>query len=85
MQSEKVNEYLLLSVPLDMLAEAGISEESVIQMSATEGKIVIEAVADFGDFVCDGDCESCPVNGTECDDDCEHCPCAYKCDESEVN
>ena len=72
MQGKKVNEYLLLSIPLDMLEEAGISEESVIQMSAAGGKILIEAVShdDAEDFVCDGDCESCP--------------CSEYCEESEV-
>ena len=84
MQSEKVNEYLLLSIPLDMLADAGISEESVIQMSAMDGRIMIEAVTDSRDYVCDGDCESCPVNVIDCDNDCKHCPCAVKCDEREV-
>ena len=84
MQSEKVNEYLLLSIPLDMLADAGISEESVIQMSATEGRIMIEAVTSSRDYVCDGDCESCPVDIIDCDNDCKHCPCAVKCDEREV-
>ena len=87
MQGKKVNEYLLLSIPLDMLEEAGIREESVIQMSAAGGKILIEAVSrdDTEDFVCDGDCESCPLNTTDCDGDCESCPCSEYCEESEVN
>ena len=73
MQGKKVTDYLLLSIPLDMLEEAGISEESVIQMSAVSGKILIKAVSrdDAEDFVCDGDCESCP--------------CSEYCAESEVN
>ena len=55
-----------------MLEEAGIGEESVIQMCASGGKILIEAVGpdDTADFVCDGDCESCP--------------CSEYCEESEV-
>lgn len=85
MQAKGVRNYLLLSIPLEMLEEAGIDEESVIQMSASEGKIVIRAVADFGGFVCNGDCESCPVGETECDDQCKDCPCANYCGESEVN
>ncbi len=87
MQRKKVNEYLLLSIPLDMLEEAGISEESVIQMSAAGGKILIEAVSrdDAENFMCDGDCESCPLNTTDCDGDCESCPCSEYCEESEVN
>ena len=42
MQGKKVTDYLLLSIPLDMLEEAGISAESVIQMSAVSGKILIK-------------------------------------------
>lgn len=73
MQGKKVTDYLLLSIPLDMLEEAGIREESVIQMSAAGGKILIKAVSheDAENFVCDGDCESCP--------------CSEYCEESEVN
>ena len=87
MQGKKVTDYLLLSIPLDLLEEAGIGEESVIQMSASGGKILIEAVGpdDTEDFVCDGDCENCPLNTTDCDGGCESCPCAEYCEESEVN
>ena len=36
MQNSKMNtgEYVLFSVPVDMLEEAGIGEESIVQMSA---------------------------------------------------
>lgn len=87
MQGKKITDYLLLSVPLDMLEEAGIREESVIQMSAAGGKILIEAVShdDMEDFVCDCDCENCPLNTTDCDGDCESCLCAEYCGESEEN
>lgn len=87
MQEKNVNDYLLLSIPLDMLEEAGISEESVIQMSAAGGKILIEAVThdDTEDFVCDGDCENCPFGDIDCEGDCKGCPCADFCEESEVN
>ena len=84
MQGKKVGEYLLFSIPLEMLEESGISEESVIQMSASEGKIVIEAADDDTGYLCDGECEDCPVGETECDGDCENCPCNDRCEESEV-
>lgn len=69
----KIDGYLNLSIPPDMLEEAGIDEESVIQMSVADGKILIEAVDrdDTEDYVCDMDCENCP--------------CAEDCEESEVN
>ena len=87
MQRKRINEYLLLTIPQDLLEEAGISEGSVIQMRVSGGKILIEAVGgdDAKDFVCDGDCDDCPINTTDCDGDCENCPCAEYCEESEVN
>lgn len=77
-------EYVLFSVPVDILSEAGIGEESVIQMSAGNGKIIINTVKDTEDFICDNDCEACPLSETDCDGECESCPCCDSCDESEV-
>jgi len=77
-------EYVLFSVPMDMLEEAGIDEESVIQMRAGRGKIIINTVKNAEDFVCDGDCENCPMSEIDCNEDCENCPCCNGCDESEV-
>lgn len=44
MQNTKMNtgEYILFSVPVEMLEEAGVGEESIVQMSAGNGKIDIE-------------------------------------------
>lgn len=86
MQDTKMNtgEYILFSVPVEMLEEAGIGEESVIQMSAGNGKIVINTVKNAEDFVCDGDCKNCPMSEIDCDEDCGHCPCFNGCDESGV-
>lgn len=64
-------EFLLLSVPLDMLEEAGIAEDSILQMSAQRGSIRISNAYDTSDLVCDGRCEICP--------------CFDYCDESEVH
>lgn len=52
MQNTKMNsgEYVLFSVPVEMLEEAGIGEESVVQMSAGNGKIIINTVKDTEDF-----------------------------------
>lgn len=76
--------FALISVPIEILEEADISEGDLLQMSASNGKLIIEAVDDFVDFVCDGDCDNCPVAETDCDGDCENCPCADTCEESEV-
>lgn len=86
MQNTKMtsSEYVLFSVPVDMLSETGIGEESVIQMSAGNGKIIINTVKDTEDFICDNDCETCPLSEIDCNEDCENCPCYDSCDESEV-
>ncbi len=78
------DKYVLFSIPIEVLEEAGIGEESVIQMSAGSGKIIISAVTDTDGFVCDGDCENCPVSETDCDGNCESCPCCDRCDEREA-
>lgn len=86
MQDTKMNtgEYVLFSIPMEILKEAGIDEESVIQMRAGSGKIVINTVKNAEDFVCDGDCSNCPMSEIDCNEDCENCPCCNGCDESEV-
>ena len=86
MQNSKMNtgEYVLFSIPVDMLEEAGIGEESVVQMSAGNGKIIINTVTETEDIICDSDCEHCPLSGTDCEGNCESCPCYASCDEREV-
>ena len=89
MQNKDVRDFMLFSIPLDMLDEAGISPESVVQMSASGGKIVIRLVSreDVADLVCGGDCEECVVSEFDCDSDCDTCPCRVSCydpDETEV-
>lgn len=79
-----VMELTLISVPTELLNEADIHAGSMVQMSVADGRLIIEAVDDTADFVCDGDCEGCPVSETDCDGDCGTCPCCEYCDESEV-
>ena len=82
MQDQKVTQqYAFLSVPVEALEDAGISSGSLLEITAEENKLIIRAVTDMKDFVCDGDCENCPVNSTDCDGDCENCPCKDHCEE----
>ncbi len=82
MQDQKVKQqYAFLSVPVEALEDAGISSGSLLEITAEENKLIIRAVTDMLDFVCDGDCENCPVNSTDCDGDCENCPCKDHCEE----
>lgn len=83
MQNKKVNEFTLISVPKEALEDAGIVDGSVLQIYADGNRLVIERLTDTGEIVCDGDCDSCPVNETECDGNCEECPCYKSCEEEE--
>ena len=67
MQDKKVNEFTLITVPKETLEEAGITENNVLQIYADGNKLVIERLTDTGEIVCDGDCESCPINEMDCD------------------
>ena len=83
MQNKKVNEFTLISVPKDVLEDAGIVDGSVLQIYADGNRLVIERLTDTGEIVCDGDCDNCPVNETECGGNCEDCPCYKNCEEEE--
>lgn len=83
MQNKKVDEFVLISVPKEVLEDAGIVDGSVLQIYVDGNKLVIEKLIDTGEIVCDGDCDNCPVNETECDGKCEECPCHINCEEEE--
>ena len=87
MQNEKIKdkETVMIPVPAKLLLEAGIYEDDPMQMYADGRKIIIQNIDDIKNFVCDNDCENCPIADTDCDGDCEGCPCNNNCDESEVN
>ena len=70
MQDQKVTQqYAFLSVPVEALEDAGISGGSLLEIPADEYKLIIRPVIDTDDFVCDADCENCPVTSTACDGD----------------
>jgi len=78
-------EMVLLSVPADMLLEAGIFEGDPMQMYVEGSRLIIENLDDTDDFVCDRSCNDCPWGETDCDGECESCPCRNDCDNSEAN
>lgn len=82
MQDKKLN-YVLLSVPLEAMEDAGIKPGSLLEITAEENKITIRGAEDIGDYVCDGDCENCPINELDCDGSCAACPCKCKCEDAE--
>lgn len=70
MQNPKLSvDCVLLSVPVELFIEAGITDGDLLQLTTEEGKIVITGEPDTTDFVCDGFCEDCPIN--EKSKDCE--------------
>lgn len=86
MQGKKIrNETVFIPVPEELLREAGINVNAPLHLYADGHKIVIENINDSEDFVCDGDCENCPIADMDCDGDCEDCPCSDNCEESEEN
>ena len=82
MQNKTLN-YVLLSIPLEAREDAGSAPGSLLEITAEKNKVSIRAVEDMSDFVCDGDCENCPVSGTDCIGDCAVCPCKGKCEDAE--
>lgn len=82
MQGKEMMECVLLSVPLELIGEAGLDAGGVLQMSAADGRLIIENAEDAEGYLCDGDCEHCPLGEADCDGNCGACPCAGYCDES---
>lgn len=68
MQNKKMKIAVLkyCAVPQEVLAEAGIREGELLQFTARKGKIIIESVTDIEDYVCDKDCQNCPVYTLTC-------------------
>lgn len=65
MQSEKM---IPIFIPLELLQEAGITPNSVLQGEVVDGKLVMQ-VADPNpdEFDCDGECDGCPFYDSEND------------------
>ena len=68
MQDKKVTatEMVMISVPLDMIVEAGIEDDSVIEIFTDEDRIIIRKAVDLSDFECDGNCADCPLDEKGC-------------------
>lgn len=52
-----------MSVPSEVLEEAGILPNALIQYSVDDGKIIMEMVDEVVPLVCNGECEECPAKG----------------------
>ena len=63
MQNQTLNDFVLMSIPSNVLEEAGIMPNALIQYQAEDGKIIMEAVDEVVSLVCSGECHDCPVKG----------------------
>ena len=75
-----------IPVPSEDYDTLGIGPDTVLQTSMNEnGDLVIHVVTgeELEEFVCDGNCDSCPVAETDCDSECLSCPCYANCADSD--
>ncbi|MDD4164466.1 MAG: hypothetical protein PHD66_04495 [Eubacteriales bacterium] len=75
---------VMIPVPSGILSDAGLDENAILEFFAEDGRLVIQR-ADTSDYVCDGDCGTCPLDDTDCESDCDSCPCQDQCEESGDN
>lgn len=86
-------DYVSIGIRKDLLFEIGakaddngnVDENTCYEVYTDGDKIVIKILKDTDNFVCDGNCESCPIAETDCTGDCESCPCFKECEDAEVN
>lgn len=52
-----------MSIPSDVLEEAGIQPNALIQYQVEDGKIIMEMVDEVLPIVCSGECNECPARG----------------------
>lgn len=88
MQNQMKNQqplFVLVPVPYEALVDAGIEIGELLQFTVEEGKITMEKIShEDMNFVCDGNCEGCPMLLLDCTGECAVCPCNQNCDESEA-
>ena len=77
--------FALVPVAYEGLEDSGIEIGDPLQFTVEKGKVTMAELspADMN-FVCDGNCEGCPMLLLDCTGECAVCPCNNCCDESEV-
>lgn len=63
MQNQTLNDFVLMAIPSEVLEEAKILPNALIQYHADDGKIIMEMVDEVTPLVCNGECDECPVKG----------------------
>lgn len=59
---------VFVSMPIEAFVEAGIAPNDPFEIYVEDEKIIIRKAQPDGDFVCDGDCATCPFGEVECAD-----------------
>ena len=78
--------FKLLPIPAEDYDALGLTDNTILETHITDdGALVIRKVTgeDLEEFICDGNCEACPVADTDCDGECLSCPCYACCDDSD--
>lgn len=63
MQNQTLKDFVLMAIPSEVLEEAQIMPNALIQYHADEGKIIMEMVDEVLPLACSGECDDCPVKG----------------------
>ena len=80
--------FKFLPIPAEDYAILGIDSGTILETSVTDdGALIVRKVIDedLEEFVCDGNCDGCPVANTDCDGECFSCPCYACCDNSDYD
>lgn len=73
-----------LPIPAEQYNALEIDASTILEVFINnENCLVIRPLSDTDNYVCDGDCEGCPVRDDDCDGNCESCSCCYFCEDSE--
>ena len=79
MDKQVRNTFAMVSIPMELIDDAGISDGDIIEISQIGGKIIIEKANGGSGNICDGDCGNCPISREICDLQCESCACKNVC------
>lgn len=64
MENETMNNLIFIGIPLDTVIVSGITSDSTVQVTATNGVIVIERYDEACNDICE--CEECDCLCDEC-------------------
>jgi len=81
-------QFKFLPIPAEDYDALGIDSGTILETSITDdGTLTVRKVTgeDLEEFICNGDCDGCPVADTDCDGECFSCPCYACCDDSDYD